>query len=122
LYQFGSPQLRSIGEVLHTFETAIGGPVPYVNLDAAPRDPDPMAPSNASIARLGWSPRIPFEQSIRDMLEDARMRLRRRLAGRKHLASEAKASQKEYPPLPFDDKLPPNGHPSPHLDDKEGAW
>ncbi len=83
LYRFGSPRLRTLGEVVRAFESAVDQPFPYVNLGMAPRDPDPMAPSNEAIARLGWAPRIPFEQSIHDMLEDARARLRQQTTGRR---------------------------------------
>jgi GDP-4-dehydro-6-deoxy-D-mannose reductase len=108
LYRFGSPQLRSIGEVLQTFTAVIGTPFPYVNLDVAPRDPDPMAPANVTVARLGWMPLIPFEHSIRDMLEDARARLKSQLNGPLLRRPDNMARN----------AISPVSHPS---DDKEGA-
>jgi len=74
LYRFGSQELRSIGEVLSSFESALGKPFPYTNLHASPRDPDPSLPSPVQMAHIGWTPRIPFARSIRDILQDARAR------------------------------------------------
>lgn len=75
LYRFGSGQLRSIGEVLHAFESVIGKTFPYLDLNAPPRDPDPLPSANEAIAQLGWSPRISFKQSITDIWRDVRERL-----------------------------------------------
>jgi len=75
LYRIGSFELRSIGDVLSAFAAAIGRPFPYVNLQAPPRDPDPQAiPSMGPLLDIGWAPRIPFAQSIRDLMADARVR------------------------------------------------
>lgn len=75
LYRFGSGQLRSIRQVLGSFTATVGRGIPYLNLDKPPRDPDPRPAPLDPIYRLGWRPAISFEQSVRDILYDARARL-----------------------------------------------
>lgn len=77
-YRFGSRKLRSIGDVLAGFTAATGQPFPYVNMESRYRDPDPLLPPAEPMSTLGWKPRIPFSQSIRDILRDARARYRSR--------------------------------------------
>lgn len=76
LYPIGSPETRSLGEVLHSFRRAAGRDFPYIDLQSPPRDDDPQPLDLKPLVDLGWGPRIPFDRSIRDILNDARSRLK----------------------------------------------
>ena len=68
---------RRVGDVLRQM-CEIAGKTPAIETDAGRLRPSdiPMACGNAALARhrLGWSPMIAWEQTIRDILEDWRTR------------------------------------------------
>ena len=82
VYNIGSGTPRSIQ---HLLDTLLGFTDQTVSVEV---DPDRMRPSDVPIAycdaskfvsRTGWSPTIPFEQTLRDVLDDWRSRLRESL-------------------------------------------
>lgn len=81
LYRFGSGKLRSIQEVVQAFEKAAGESFPYTVSDQKPRDKDPQQFGLSAMKQLGWRPTISFSKSIREILQDARFRLARRMQG-----------------------------------------
>jgi GDP-4-dehydro-6-deoxy-D-mannose reductase len=76
LYHVGTGESRSVGEGLELLIGHSGRPV-RVNVDRS--RPSGPPDSRADISRIrreiGWSPRIPFEQSVADLWAEARSRL-----------------------------------------------
>jgi len=81
VYNIGSEQPRSIRELLETLLSL--SPIPI----RVEQDPSRFRPSDVPVsycdaskfrARTGWEPRIPFQQSLRDVLDDWRERIRAR--------------------------------------------
>lgn len=79
VYNLGSGRSRSILELLDTLVAAASVAV-QVETDPArmrPADvPDIFCDTSKFVARTGWKPEIPFEQSLRDLLDYERQRLR----------------------------------------------
>jgi GDP-4-dehydro-6-deoxy-D-mannose reductase len=67
----GSGTSRSVAELLEVVRRVLGTPI-RVELPESP-SPDPVPAQTADIGRImdltGWSPRIAFETSVRDMLD-----------------------------------------------------
>lgn len=78
-YALESGTLRTLREVKEAFDRAAAAPLPWqIGQSSAPSP----APRDASAVRaLGWRPRIPFERSIADALEEQRERRRRKEKG-----------------------------------------
>jgi len=70
-YNIASGHIRSIGEVIETIARLAGVHVLLESDPALTRPTDSSAPLDISRLRLdtGWEPRIPFEQTLRDMLK-----------------------------------------------------
>lgn len=79
VYNLGSGRSRSIQELLDTLVAAASVAV-QVETDPArmrPADvPDIFCDTSKFVARTGWKPAIPFEQSLRDLLDYERQRLK----------------------------------------------
>ena len=78
VYNIGSGRPRSIQNLL---DTLLGFSTAPIRIET---DPDRLRPSDAPIvycdaskfaARTGWAPIIPFEQTLRDVLDDWRLRI-----------------------------------------------
>ncbi|MBL8056675.1 MAG: GDP-mannose 4,6-dehydratase [Anaerolineales bacterium] len=78
VYNLGSGRSRSIQELLDVLLGLAACPI-TVEVDQArlrPSDlPDVVCDGTAFRARTGWEPRLPFEQSLRDLLDYERSRL-----------------------------------------------
>jgi GDP-4-dehydro-6-deoxy-D-mannose reductase len=71
LYHVGSGRARSGREVVEALIAASGLAVGYQETMPSPRTvPVQIADASRAARELGWTPQIPFEQSIRDMWED----------------------------------------------------
>ncbi len=68
LYRFGSGVYRTLGEVLETYRSITGRELPVV-IGGSGGGPEPKPIAMRTVLRLGWRPVIPFEQSLRDVLE-----------------------------------------------------
>lgn len=79
VYNLGSGRSRSIQELLDTLVAAASVAV-QVETDPArmrPADvPDIFCDTSKFVVRTGWKPAIPFEQSLRDLLDYERQRLK----------------------------------------------
>jgi GDP-4-dehydro-6-deoxy-D-mannose reductase len=93
VYNLGSGRARSVRELLESFLGLVDQPV-GVETDPARLRPAeiPRMWCDAGKARreLGWAPRVPFEQSLADVLDDWRARVHR---GRRTGAAEPVAPQ-----------------------------
>lgn len=68
VYPIVSGTFRSLGEVADVFTRAAGVPVRWEIGDSAA--PSPEAADGSAIRALGWSPAMPFADSIADLLAD----------------------------------------------------
>ncbi|MFC5405498.1 NAD-dependent epimerase/dehydratase family protein [Cohnella soli] len=72
-YSIESGEMRSLGEVKEAFDAEAVVQLLW-DIGNAPRDASPERRDTAPIRALGWRPRIPFRQSIRDAMADERHR------------------------------------------------
>lgn len=74
VYDIGSCVNRTIGEMAEAFRRHSAVPLPFaLKPNALPQPaPEPVDPD--AMARLGWSPAVPFEQSIADAFHYFRQR------------------------------------------------
>lgn len=70
VYPVASGWMRPLGELADAFAMLASCPLHWSVSGSEAPSPEPS--DTAAIRALGWSPRIPLEQSLRDTLDDAR--------------------------------------------------
>lgn len=73
VYNLGSGVPRTSGEIFRLLQQQTGDPRPVIESRPGRRS-DPIADVSRLRAAVGWSPQIPPEQTVADLLEDRRRR------------------------------------------------
>lgn len=66
-YFVGTGRERTLGEIIRLFEEELGRSIP-LEVEDRPAPPAPKGPDISPLLRLGWSPAVGIEMSIRDIL------------------------------------------------------